>query len=146
MSLEQTLSAIGVSGLPLQGKLDALRTEFETKFAPPVVVEALHRSIDELIASGAGERALKAGDLAPPFVLPNADGEPVSSKDLLVRGPLVVTFYRGIWCPYCNFDLQALEGVRPAIEARGARMVAFRSRRRRTAAGLNARTISASRS
>lgn len=124
MSLEETLAAIGASGLPLQAKLDALRTEFETKLAPPAVVEALHRSIDELIASGAGDRALKAGDIAPSFALPNADGKHVASKDLLARGPLVVTFYRGIWCPYCSFDLQALEAARPEIEARGASMVA----------------------
>ena len=125
MSLDETLAAIGASGLPLQGKLDALRTEFETNLAPPAAVEALHQSIDELIASGAGEGALKAGDIAPSFVLPNADGKPMSSKDLLLRGPLVVTFYRGIWCPYCNFDLQALEAARPEIEARGASMVAI---------------------
>lgn len=125
MSLEETLATIGASGLPLQGKLDALRAEFDTKLAPPAVVEALHRSIDELISSGAGERALQAGDIAPSFVLPNADGKPVSSKELLLRGPLVVTFYRGIWCPYCNFDLQALEAARLEIEARGASMIAI---------------------
>ena len=125
MSLEQTLAAIGASGLPLQGKLDALRAEFETKLAPPAVVEALHRSIEELIASGIAERALKAGDTAPGFSLPDADGKSVSSKDMLARGPLVVTFYRGVWCPYCNLELQALETARPQIEMRGARVVAI---------------------
>ena len=125
MSLEQILTAIGASNLPLQGKLDALRAEFETKLAPPSVVEALHRSTKELIASGIAERALKAGDVAPNFNLPDADGTSVSSNDLLARGPLVVTFYRGVWCPYCNFDLQALEAARPEIEARGASFVAI---------------------
>src|SRR6476646_3780677 len=106
--------------MPLQDKLDALKAEFETKMAPPAVVEVMHRVTDELIASGQAERALRAGDRAPSFTLPDPDGKPVSSADLLAKGPLVVTFYRGAWCPYCNLDLQALEEARPDIEARGA--------------------------
>ena len=65
MSLQETLASIAKSGLPLQGKLDALKAEFETNIAPAPVVEALHRATDELIASGAPGKALKAGDVAP---------------------------------------------------------------------------------
>ena len=83
MSLQETLASIAKSGLPLQGKLDALKAEFETNIAPAPVVEALHRATDELIASGAPGKALKAGDVAPAFTLPDADGKPVSSRDLL---------------------------------------------------------------
>jgi peroxiredoxin len=124
MSLEETLAGIAASGLPLQGKLDALRNEFETKMAPPEMVAVMHRVTEELITSGQAERALKAGDQAPDFVLPDPDGNMVSSNDLLGTGPLVLTFYRGFWCPYCNFDLAALEEVRPEIEKRGATLVA----------------------
>ncbi|HUC19428.1 MAG TPA: peroxiredoxin-like family protein [Acetobacteraceae bacterium] len=125
MSLQETLASIAKSGLPLQGKLDALKAEFETNIAPPPVVGALHRATNELIASGAQDRALKAGDVAPGFTLPDADGKPVSSEVLLAEGPLVVTFYRGVWCPYCNFDLTALEDARAEIKARGASLVAI---------------------
>ena len=125
MTLQETFASIAKSGLPLQGKLDALKFEFDNKLAPPAAVEALHRSTDELIASGAQDRALKTGDLAPEFILPDVDGNPVSSKALLAKGPLVVTFYRGVWCPYCNFDLSALEEARPEIESRGASLVAI---------------------
>ncbi|MDE1993083.1 MAG: AhpC/TSA family protein [Rhizobiaceae bacterium] len=111
--------------MPLQGKLDAFKTAFETQLAPKEAVDVLHRSIDELIASGARQNALKAGDIAPAFALPDADGNLVSSRDLLAKGPLVVTFYRGVWCPYCNIDLQALEAARSEIEARGATLVAI---------------------
>jgi peroxiredoxin len=111
--------------MSLQDKLDALRTEFETKMAPTEVVAVMHRVTDELIASGQAERALRAGDRAPSFTLPDADSKLVSSTDLLAKGPLVVTFYRGAWCPYCNLDLQALEGARSEIEARGATLVAI---------------------
>ncbi|CAN5123146.1 peroxiredoxin-like family protein [soil metagenome] len=125
MTLQEALASIAKSGLPLQGKLDALKHEFEANFAPAAVVEVLHRATDELIASGAQTRALKAGDVAPEFTLPDADGNLVSSKSLLANGPLVITFYRGAWCPYCNFDLSALEEARPEIEARGASLVAI---------------------
>lgn len=125
MSLQQFLDSIAASGLPLQGKLDMLRKEFETNMAPPAVVDLLHRAIDELISSGAVDKALKAGDIAPDFTLSDGDGNRVSSRDLLARGPLIVTFYRGVWCPYCNFDLQALEAARAEIEARGATLVAI---------------------
>jgi peroxiredoxin len=125
MTLQETFAQIAKSGLPLQGKLDAFKFEFDTNLAPPAAVEALHRSTDELIASGAQNRALKAGDVAPAFTLPDADGNPVSSKALLEKGPLVITFYRGVWCPYCNFDLSALEEARLDIELRGASLVAI---------------------
>jgi peroxiredoxin len=110
--------------MPLQDKLDALKAKFETEMAPPEVVTVMHRVIDELIASGQAERALKAGDRAPAFTLPDPDGKHVSTQDLLAKGPLVMTFYRGAWCPFCNLDLQALEEARPEIEAHGASLVA----------------------
>ncbi len=109
----------------LQDKLDALKLDFETNMAPPGVPEVLHRAIDELIADGAPERALKAGDRAPAFVLKDADGVEVDSARLLAKGPLVVSFYRGVWCPYCNLELQALEEARAGIEARGASLLAI---------------------
>jgi peroxiredoxin len=125
MTFQETFDRIAQSGLPLQGKLDAFKHEFDTRLAPAEAVEALHRSVDELNASGAPGRALKVGDVAPEFTLPDPDGAPVSSKALLARGPLVASFYRGVWCPYCNFELTALEEARPEIEARGATLVAI---------------------
>jgi len=110
--------------MSLQDRLDALKAEFEARMAPPEVVAVMHRVTDELIASGQAERALKAGDRAPTIMLPDPEGKPVSSQDLLAKGPLVVTFYRGVWCPFCNLDLQALEEARPEIEGRGASLVA----------------------
>jgi peroxiredoxin len=111
--------------MSLQDRLDALRTKFETEMAPPEVVAVLHRVTADLIASGQAGRALKVGDHAPAFELPDPDGKIVSSRDLLAHGPLVLTFYRGAWCPFCNLDLQALEAARPDIEARGASLIAI---------------------
>lgn len=125
MNFQETFAHILHSDLPLQGKLDAFKVEFDTRLAPPAAVETLHRSVDELIASGAPARALKVGDIAPAFSLPDPDGNRVSSETLLAKGPLVASFYRGVWCPYCNYELTALEAARPQIEARGATLVAI---------------------
>ncbi len=71
------------------------------------------------------ETSLQVGDKAPEFTLSNATGKPVSSGALLKNGPLVVSFYRGAWCPYCNLELRALQGALPEIEAVGAQLVAI---------------------
>ena len=115
--------------MSLQTKLDAFKTDFEAGrppySVPRSVIEIMHRATDELIASAAAARALKAGDTAPPFVLNDQDGTPVSSAALLAQGPLVVSFYRGVWCPYCNLELQALQEALPAFSKLGANLVAI---------------------
>ena len=72
-----------------------------------------------------GERALKPGDAIPAFLLPDAEGRLVASDDLLARGPLVINFFRGNWCPYCRQTLKALEAALPEIEAAGGQLVAL---------------------
>ncbi|MEI5689163.1 peroxiredoxin-like family protein [Sphingomonas kyungheensis] len=115
--------------MTLQAQLDAFKTDFEAGKppynVPPSVIETMHRATAELIASGAAGRALKAGDRAPAFTLDDPDGKPVSSAKLLAQGPLVVSFYRGVWCPYCNMELQALQAALPDFEALGAKLVAI---------------------
>lgn len=108
--------------MTLQSKLDALKVEFESK-APPEAIAILHRVTDDLIASGQAGRALQAGDRAPTFTLQDSNGNSVSSVDLLAKGPLVLSFYRGVWCPYCNLELQALEEARVQLEQLGASLV-----------------------
>lgn len=115
--------------MTLQAKLDAFKADFEAG-KPPYnvpysVIETMHRATAELIASGAAERALKAGDKLPEFTLSDPDGRAVSSADLLSRGPLVISFYRGVWCPYCNMELQALEKCLPKFRELGASPIAI---------------------
>ncbi len=115
--------------MSLQAALDAFRADFEAGKPPYNASAAIHpimkRATAELIASGLAQRAIKAGDRAPTFALPDADGNAVSSLDLLADGPLVVSFYRGVWCPYCNMELKALEAARPQLEALGAKLIAI---------------------
>ena len=111
--------------MALQDKLDAYTAEFETKIAPPEVVAALRRSTAEIVASGLATKALAAGARAPAFSLSDSHGEIVRSDDLLIRGPLVLTFQRGSWCPYCTMDMQAIEAAARQIRALGASVVAI---------------------
>lgn len=80
--------------------------------------------VGEIEASGAAP-GLRVGDRAPDFTLPGALGRPVSLSSLLAEGPVVLTFYRGEWCPYCNLQLQALQSALPNFAALGASLVAI---------------------
>ena len=115
--------------MTLQDRLDDFKADFEggnLGFKPtPDALDVMHRGTAELIASGQALNAKKAGDKAPEFTLNDPDGNPLSSAALLASGPLVVSFYRGAWCPYCNLDLQALQAALPEIEAHGASLVAI---------------------
>ncbi len=71
------------------------------------------------------QRAIKQGDEAPEFELPNANGKTVALSSLLSAGPVVLTFYRGGWCPYCNLQLRAYQRILPELAALGAQIVAI---------------------
>lgn len=87
--------------------------------------EDFGQSSQELTDGGQAERALKAGDSVADFVLTDSDLNEVALKDLLANGPVVLSFYHGVWCPYCNIELKALEAVAEDIRARGATLVAI---------------------
>jgi peroxiredoxin len=115
--------------MALQDRLNALKADFESGRFPlkptKEALDTMRRATEELIASAQAQRARKAGDRAPDFILADPDGKLVSSRELLAKGPLVVSFYRGVWCPYCNLELQALQDALPEISARGASLVAI---------------------
>ncbi len=114
--------------MPLQDQLDAFKSNFEAGGppynAPSWIHQIMHRATEELVLSGAAARALKVGSPAPSFALKDSDGVLVTSDALLNKGPLVLTFYRGVWCPYCNMELQALQAALPQIISRGAQLIA----------------------
>ena len=78
-----------------------------------------------LNAKIAARRALKKGDVAPDFALPNSQGEEVALHALLNKGSVVIAFYRGTWCPYCNRELRALQNYLEDIQKKGATLVAI---------------------
>jgi len=101
------------------------RAEASRKNLPLEVLKAAQQGIKEVSESGVLESALKEGDTMPSFELPDANGKMVKSGDLLAKGPLVIVFYRGAWCPFCNLYLHSLEAYRPEFESLGASLVAI---------------------
>lgn len=110
--------------MSLTSELAAFRAKFMDA-TPPEIRDAMSRADIELAASGIIERALKAGDVAPDFELPGVDGRVTRLSTQLRDGPVVVSFYRGGWRPYCNLELRALQSVLPQVRALGARLVAI---------------------
>ena len=110
--------------MSLQDQLDAYKALPKPDFRPEFG-QIAGRTIVALIASGQASRALQVGDRAPTFELPDPEGLQMVSTEWLANGPLVVSFYRGVWCPFCNIELKALEAARDAIAARGASLVAI---------------------
>ncbi|WP_020412754.1 peroxiredoxin-like family protein [Microbulbifer variabilis] len=110
--------------MSLQEKLDAFKEVFK-KQAPAGALEAFARSSKELADSGQVEQSIKVGEKVPHFALQDSEGKEVVLDELLAKGPVILTFYRGVWCPYCNIELRALEEVADEIRARGATLVAI---------------------
>jgi peroxiredoxin len=90
--------------------------------APRAAYEDLVRQLGR---AETADRALTVGDKIPEFMLPNAEGRLVASDELLARGPLVINFFRGDWCPFCRLMLQALNEALPAITAANGQLVAI---------------------
>ena len=82
--------------MALEDTLRGIR-EASAKRIPAGKAAIMHRATEELRASGVMDQVIKAGDPLPPFALPNAYGREVRSADLLAKGPLVLTFFRGSW-------------------------------------------------
>jgi peroxiredoxin len=87
------------------------------------------KGVDDVIAQAKrfeqGADAIALGESAPNFELPNQEGQATSLAALLEKGPVVVTFYRGSWCPYCNLQLRALQARLNDIHDLGAELIAI---------------------
>jgi peroxiredoxin len=88
------------------------------------ILSIYDRDAEALAAGDAFTGARRVGDTAPEFRLPDARGGEVALGDLLAAGPVVLVFYRGAWCPYCNLQLAAFQSALPEIRAAGASLVA----------------------
>ncbi|HEY5030718.1 MAG TPA: peroxiredoxin-like family protein [Candidatus Angelobacter sp.] len=107
----------------LQTQLDQLTAKLRA-MVPAERLVTVDRFAEELVHSGQAERSLKAGDHTPGFELSDGDGMIWRSEDLLRSGPLVIIFYRGRWCAYCNAQLSALQEIHQKIAEAGASLIA----------------------
>jgi peroxiredoxin len=110
--------------LSLSQQLDELTAKLRS-LVPAERLAVVDHAVEELVRSRLAERALKIGDHAPAFDLPDGDGMLWRSEDLLRRGPLAIVFYRGRWCAYCNTQLCALQEIHARIAAAGMSLVAI---------------------
>ena len=107
--------------MTLQAELDTFKAAW-TERVGPVVAQMMAEDNAGLLPQAA--KARKAGDQFPSVTLTDQLGRPVDLAALTAQGPLVVTFYRGGWCPYCNLELRAYQSALPEIERLGARLIA----------------------
>jgi len=110
---------------PLQNQLDHITTQTRA-LVQPERLAITDNSVQDLLDSGLESRILPIGATAPSFALPDAiNGKLIRSSDLLALGPLIITFFRGRWCPYCMTELEAWQSAFPAVRERGALLVAI---------------------
>jgi peroxiredoxin len=93
--------------------------------ATPEVTAQRSAAIDAVTTLKHAGTVITVGDTAPTFDLPDATGTRVHLSELVAAGPVVISFYRGGWCPYCNIELRALQAALPALTAAGATLVAI---------------------
>ena len=110
--------------MDFQQKLQSLVQRIEGKM-PQEYLQIMHGATQDLINSGIQDRVLKVNETLPAFTLANQAGAQVASAQLLQQGPIVLTFYRGFWCPYCNTDLANLNKYVAQIRELGAELVAI---------------------
>ena len=91
---------------------------------PAPIAERISAILADVTAAGVAP-GLAVGERAPNFRLPNAAGKDVELAERLAAGPVVLSFYRGDWCPYCNLELRALQAALPRFEAHGASLIAI---------------------
>jgi peroxiredoxin len=110
--------------MSLGQQLEELTAKLQS-MVPAERLATIDRAVADLQSSRLAQRALKSGERAPSFEIPDGDGMLWRSADLLRNGPLVVVFYRGRWCAYCNAQLAALQQIHSRIAAAGASLVAI---------------------
>jgi peroxiredoxin len=109
----------------LQTQLDNITTQTRA-LVQPERLAVTDCAIRDLHATGIEDRILPVGAAAPTFALPDAiNGKLVRSSDLLSIGPLIISFFRGRWCPYCVTELEAWQAAFPAVRERGALLIAI---------------------
>jgi len=91
---------------------------------PEAEAQIVAAGFEQLQASNVADHALAVGASAPDFLLPDARGATVRLYERLSQGPVVLSFYRGGWCPFCNLELRSLQSHLPDFTRLGARLIA----------------------
>ena len=110
--------------MSLKAQIDAYNVQKDAKL-PADVLALMNTTNEELIAQHIKDNALQIGQKVQNFSLANHNGENIELADLLKKGPVIISFYRGGWCPYCNLELKALNDYLPQFKTQSAQLVAI---------------------
>ncbi|MEM1283438.1 MAG: peroxiredoxin-like family protein [Chlamydiota bacterium] len=110
--------------MSLTNQLKEFKAQFESK-VDENIVSIIQEGIDALEKEFQDKEFLSIGDTAPNFTLPDANGKPVSLSERLQDGPVIITFYRGQWCPYCNLELRAYQKILLEVKKAGGAIIAI---------------------
>jgi peroxiredoxin len=116
--------AVPETDFDLEAELTRAREFYRNHAIPPEALAQMDRQTAELVSSGQLNSALSVGDQAVDFELPDAVGRAFRLGDALARGPVILTFYRGLWCPYCQIALRNLQQRLDEFREAGAELVA----------------------
>jgi len=108
--------------MSLKAQIDAYNVQKEAKL-PADVLALMDTTNEELIAQHIKDNALQIGAKVENFSLVNHNGESIELNDLLNKGPVIVSFYRGGWCPYCNLELKALNDYLAQFKTQSAQLI-----------------------
>jgi peroxiredoxin len=106
----------------LQDQLDEITAHTRT-LVQPERLAVNERAVEDLFATGIEQNILPVGAKIPEFSLPDSSGRMVKSSDLLALGPIVLSFFRGRWCPYCMTELEEWRDLYPLVREHGALFV-----------------------
>lgn len=107
----------------LAKQIEQLNQELSSQL-PQEVINAFGKSVDDLKTKNMEDRCIRPGEKMPEFILPNATGKMIDSNDILKKGKMILAFYRGSWCPYCNLELKFLQDNLSRIKDKNAVLIA----------------------
>ena len=110
--------------MSLTSQLSEVFEGFQKK-APQNVQNVIQASVSDLQKSFPSRTPIRTGSLLPDFALANATGRTVTKQQLLAKGPILISFYRGEWCPFCSLELVALQKRMDDFQSRGVQIVAI---------------------
>ncbi len=107
----------------LQEQIKLLNDQLATQI-PEETLESFLHSITDLQASYSAKEVIPIGAKFPEFELTDPSGQTIRLADIHTEEKLIIAFFRGSWCPYCNLELQALEKAVPLFNVKKARLIA----------------------
>jgi peroxiredoxin len=110
--------------MTLKAAIDAFNIQKEANL-PADALALMDITTQELVAQKISQHALQVGQQVANFSLKNHLGQTVELATLLQKGPVIISFYRGAWCPYCNLELKALNDLLPEFKKFDAQLVAI---------------------